>query len=62
MQASLWNYHMISFRDNNFHVGNEFEELHGRRIVNLAQERPRPSFCGGAYGGIYLTLKLNAFI
>ncbi|PWA70447.1 hypothetical protein CTI12_AA290410 [Artemisia annua] len=31
----------------------EGKELHGRRIrVNLAQERPRPSFGGGAYGGI----------
>lgn len=28
------------------------KELHGRRIrVNFAQERPRPSFGGGAYGG-----------
>ncbi|PWA73293.1 nucleotide-binding alpha-beta plait domain-containing protein [Artemisia annua] len=28
------------------------KELHGRRIrVNFAQERPRPSFGGGSYGG-----------
>ncbi|KAJ9564302.1 hypothetical protein OSB04_000268 [Centaurea solstitialis] len=29
------------------------KELHGRRIrVNFAQERPRPSFGGGGYGGV----------
>ncbi|KAI3665831.1 hypothetical protein L6452_44466 [Arctium lappa] len=29
------------------------KELHGRRIrVNFAQERPRPSFSGGGYGGV----------
>ncbi|GJW77198.1 hypothetical protein Tco_0138880 [Tanacetum coccineum] len=43
---------MIAFRDNNFHVGNKFQELHGRRIrVNFAQKIHRLSFGGGAYGG-----------
>lgn len=33
-------------------LGNEFQELHGRRLrVNFAQEKPRPSFGGGEYGG-----------